>query len=219
MLVKCHICKAEFNKSPSQINKSKSGNHFCSRSCSAQYTNTTSPKRQLKSFFCSKCGDEIPRDSQHCRSTVCTACKANTVRRPTEKQLEALKKGGRKLKPRNCKRCGKDLQRKSYEDDRITCEDCYENRVDWSKVTYAEVKGARKYQKNSRIRALARRAYIKSGRPQKCEKCDYDKHFEVCHIKAIKDHSDDTLVSEINDLSNLLALCPNCHWEMDYGDV
>jgi hypothetical protein len=38
-VVKCSNCEKEFEKSPAQIKQSKSGNHFCSRSCSATYNN------------------------------------------------------------------------------------------------------------------------------------------------------------------------------------
>lgn len=43
----------------------------------------------------------------------------------------------------------------------------------------------------------------------------YDKHIEIAHIKAVADFDDGTLVSEINDINNLIALCPNHHWEYD----
>jgi hypothetical protein len=36
----CSNCSIEFEKTPNQIKKSKSGNHFCSRSCAATYNNT-----------------------------------------------------------------------------------------------------------------------------------------------------------------------------------
>lgn len=45
----------------------------------------------------------------------------------------------------------------------------------------------------------------------------YDKHIEIAHIKAVSDFSDDSLISEINDKNNLVALCPNHHWEFDNG--
>lgn len=38
-----------------------------------------------------------------------------------------------------------------------------------------------------------------------------------CHIKAIKLSIKSTRISEINSLDNLIALCPNCHWEFDAG--
>ncbi|NDG25698.1 MAG: HNH endonuclease [Proteobacteria bacterium] len=45
--------------------------------------------------------------------------------------------------------------------------------------------------------------------------CIYDKHFEVAHIKPISEFSKDTLITIVNDPSNLIPLCPNCHWEFD----
>ena len=45
----------------------------------------------------------------------------------------------------------------------------------------------------------------------------YDKHYEVCHIKAVSDFSEDTPITVINHIDNLVALCPNHHWEFDNG--
>lgn len=39
----------------------------------------------------------------------------------------------------------------------------------------------------------------------------------MAHIKAVSEFSDDTLISEINDINNLVGLCPNHHWEYDHG--
>lgn len=50
-----------------------------------------------------------------------------------------------------------------------------------------------------------------------CQCCGYDKHVEVCHIKPISKFNNDTLISIINNPSNLYVLCPNCHWEFDHG--
>lgn len=50
-----------------------------------------------------------------------------------------------------------------------------------------------------------------------CKNCGYSKHVEVCHIKDISSFSPETLVKEVNCKSNLVLLCPNCHWEFDNG--
>lgn len=47
--------------------------------------------------------------------------------------------------------------------------------------------------------------------------CGYDKHVEVCHIKAIRDFDLKTKIKDINSKENLVLLCPNCHWEFDNG--
>lgn len=49
-----------------------------------------------------------------------------------------------------------------------------------------------------------------------CKNCGYNKHIEVCHIKSISSFSENTLLSIINHEENLIALCPNCHWEFDH---
>jgi hypothetical protein len=111
---------------------------------------------------------------------------------------------------KKCIKCFAELPTK-----RKYCDDCSPNIIDWSTVTYKEVTDKRKHQKNSRIRNLARAKYNKSSKPKLCTNCGYDKHYEVCHIKPINSFSEDSLVSEINHLDNLKALCPNCHWELD----
>lgn len=77
------------------------------------------------------------------------------------------------------------------------------------------------YEKHHRSSAYAlvrsrARASVKHE-PTVCEKCGYSKHVEVAHIRAIADYPLDTMLSVINERSNLMLLCPNCHWELDHG--
>lgn len=67
----------------------------------------------------------------------------------------------------------------------------------------------------SDIQKLARKTYISSGKPMKCFVCGYTRHVQVCHKKAVSDFDDKALIKEINDIDNLVALCPNHHWEFD----
>jgi predicted restriction endonuclease len=82
-------------------------------------------------------------------------------------------------------------------------------------VSMAEVRGKRSYQKHSVIRHYARKQYNLSGRPMSCSICGYDKHVHICHIKAISDFQPHDRLDTINHMSNLVALCPNHHWELD----
>lgn len=66
------------------------------------------------------------------------------------------------------------------------------------------------------IAKLARGVYQRSDRPKYCVICGYQ-HYEVAHIKAVSEFSDDTLISEINAIENLIGLCPNHHYEYDNG--
>lgn len=64
----------------------------------------------------------------------------------------------------------------------------------------------------TRARSIAKRLHMTS-----CAFCDYNKHVEIAHIRAISDFSLDTMLSIVNDPDNLIALCRNCHWELDHG--
>ena len=63
------------------------------------------------------------------------------------------------------------------------------------------------------------RTYSKYFYPAKCLLCNYDKHYEVCHVKDLKDFSGDETIFEVNNKTNLIHLCPNCHWEFDHGQI
>jgi len=97
------------------------------------------------------------------------------------------------------------------------CDSCKPHRNDWSTVTIDEIQCRESYQKSAPIRHRARKAYRESNLPKCCAICKYDKHYEVCHRKPISDFDPSTLVSIINDISNLIGLCPNHHWELDNG--
>lgn len=69
----------------------------------------------------------------------------------------------------------------------------------------------------STIQQAARNKYRNSNKSKICVICGYDKYYEVCHINSVSNFDNDTLIGEINNLDNLIALCPNCHWEFDNG--
>ncbi len=84
-------------------------------------------------------------------------------------------------------------------------------------MTKGELFGNRKNWQSARtaIRKLADIVFQNSNKPKECAICSYNKHIEIAHIKGVSEFSDDSLVSEINDINNLVALCPNHHWEFD----
>ena len=69
----------------------------------------------------------------------------------------------------------------------------------------------------SKIRMQSR--LIMKNEKQICTWCDYIKHVEVCHKRAIKSFPPETLVKEIKEKTNLIILCRNCHWELDHPDA
>lgn len=67
------------------------------------------------------------------------------------------------------------------------------------------------------IRNNASKVFYSKNKYPKCSVCGYDKHIEVAHIKSVSSFSGNALIYEINDISNLIGLCPNHHWEFDNG--
>jgi hypothetical protein len=125
----------------------------------------------------------------------------------------------KRKRTRKCKNCD-NLVKSGF----TYCEQCVKNKVHYSEngpveertleqeLVLKKHKGANRY---DHIRQHAVR--IMKDVPNCCKKCNYSKHTEVCHIKAIKDFTLDTKISVINSKDNLVKLCPNCHWEFDRG--
>lgn len=154
--------------------------------------------------YCLQCGKETS-NPKFCNSS-CSA-QYNNKRRP--KKI--------KLYKHYCKKCGEFLGENTNHRSPNCCEECNSNYVNWNSVTLKEAKEKRKYQVHSRIRELAKNNVKGLKRFEQCSNCGYNKHVEICHIKAIKDFEEDSKISEINNLNNLVGLCPNCHWEFDNG--
>jgi hypothetical protein len=153
---------------------------------------------------CQCCNKEIEKrecDIKRTKHNFCTRSCANKIlRRKT------------RTKTKKCRHCDNLIL-----SNRQKCEFCIKNFrfiLDQDKLSEVIYKNHHKSSAFALIRTRAR-AIAKTLGWKSCKRCGYDKHIEICHIKAIKDFSPDALVSEINDVSNLLPLCPNCHWEHD----
>lgn len=162
---------------------------FCNRSCVASFNNSLKPKRLSN------------------KNILCISCNCFV-------SLKKKKDGGyynRKF----CDQCLKNDQRsKLAKRVGYSVEDCnlenqtksflYKRRKNWQSA-------------NSTIRKHAREVFEKFGLSKKCKICEYDKHIEICHIKQVKDFSDNSKIVDINSVDNLICLCPNHHWEYDNG--
>jgi 5-methylcytosine-specific restriction endonuclease McrA len=97
---------------------------------------------------------------------------------------------------------------------------CIKHKSDGKNLVYTISDAINAYSKHHRssafalIRSRARAVAIKFG-INSCQNCGYDKHIEVCHKKPISSFPIETFINVVNDMSNLLFLCPNCHWEFD----
>lgn len=70
---------------------------------------------------------------------------------------------------------------------------------------------------HSKIRSHSRWVYTKAGKPMVCKRCNYNIHVEICHIKPVKSFNKIETLGTVNDIDNIIALCRNCHWELDHG--
>lgn len=65
------------------------------------------------------------------------------------------------------------------------------------------------------IRKHAARVFANHYKYTECICCGYSKHVEVCHIKPVAEFDDSCTILEINNILNLVGLCPTHHWEFD----
>ena len=128
----------------------------------------------------------------------------------------------RKIAVRMCRKC-----RHLFEPHRLatgvlsktqTCDYCI---VRLRKMTKGELFKRRSTWQSARtaIQQDARIVYLDSGKALQCCKCGYKQHVDIAHIKAVAEFGDLVTVEEINAITNLLALCPNHHWEYDHSVI
>ncbi len=166
-MVNCANCEEE-TKNPK----------FCCKSCSAIYTNKSSPKRKLTKL-CSKEG--CCNIVKNYRSLLCSEHYLGSMVEQKEKLLNTT--------------LGE-----------------YRDKIKGSRLKYnmASLHAA--------VRGLAR-SWYKELTTSPCHHCGYVKHVELCHIKGLASYPDDATIGTVNARENIIQLCPNCHWELDYGDL
>jgi hypothetical protein len=119
----------------------------------------------------------------------------------------------KKKPPRKCPGCGGEISSGA-----TLCFEC--NRRKSEKVpyrtlgeVYARCKNYTSYR--ARISNNARKVYRESGRSKDCAVCGYSYYTEICHIVPVRDFPMTAMVADVNDINNLIALCPNHHKEFD----
>lgn len=221
--VTCNFCSKQFFKTQSEIKKSKTGLHFCTKSCAASHNNKVFPKRKRQGI-CHACGDtklstrqiyckdcliiyktnkkkykkSICLCGEPCSGKLCWSCYKHKL---TISQSLCLDCGRRvKKRTKRCKFCNTIFIQNNIRESTL------------ADVTYEHLHSSSAYAK---IRTQARSIANKLGW-KKCVICGYDKHVEIDHIRSISSFDKDTKISIINDKSNLRPLCRNCHWEVHH---
>lgn len=195
--INCFQCNNTFERKISEVNRNNRQNrkNFCSQTCLNLNRNQ---KIEVKCHQCNKLFSKSK--SQLSNNNFCSRSCSSTYNNTKRPKL---------LLSKQCKTCETSIySNKTY------CKNCWENR---NNLTLKQLKYNSSIPNNAygSIRARARNIANKLGW-NKCIKCGYDKHVEIAHVKPITKFDEDTPVSIINDPSNLLALCPNCHWEFDH---
>lgn len=190
----CEVCKKQL----SARNQIK----FCSQECYLASRNAK-PKTLRK---CIECEKETYNPS-FCSRTC--AAKYNNAKNPK-----------RKKRVWHCEKCGCTKERPHHK--AHICYDCKDKPISYKYITIGDLRstylkrGWHRQNVYTYIREQSKRIMKKLG-IKSCFICGYNKHVEACHKTTISSYPDNTLISEINSLDNLIALCPNCHWEFDHG--
>lgn len=160
---------------------------------------------------CECCGKET--NSKRFCSHSCRCKFTNKLRKGESRPFKP-----RKELPNKCKCCGVGVY------SGITyCKQCSPQQEKLRKLnlkTLKEVIAKRhRHQKHIQINEAARNTYLKSDKPKFCINCGYKDSIQVAHIKPISSFPEDTLIGEINNLDNLIALCYPCHLKFDRGNL
>lgn len=119
---------------------------------------------------------------------------------------------------KNCVECDSNVPYTSrrYHKEVILCSRLCQQIYDMKQATKGDLEKRTHSNRYDLIRWRARN-FIKNHRELKCQICGYDNHAEICHIKPISEFEDTATLYEINNLDNIMILCPNHHWEFDHG--
>lgn len=86
----CAKCNKKVTKTKAELKKSKTGRHFCSKSCSASFNNTIRKRKPKKQRSCLNCG-RLTSNAKYC-SVACSNYRPK----------------------RKCKHCAKEITSKKY---------------------------------------------------------------------------------------------------------
>ena len=206
----CDNCGIDFYRALFQANdkRKKSSRVFCSKSCAATYNNAHNKHRKFgpkKSAVCNYCATIVGS-----KKGICDKCRTE---RQQESEIRYAKKAEVDIRreAKVCKVCGN----KTYGRGDLCLK---HSPVMTDEYTLKDIKyeSAHKSNRYTNIRTRSRTIAENHGMLKKCELCGYSKIVACCHIKSISSFDENTKVKIINDPSNLIGLCLNCHWELDH---
>lgn len=206
----CKNCKKSFYKREKDIKRTN--NNFCSRSCAATYNNSVFVKRGCKRV--NKGQYEQIKLCKRFNKQQCKRILGIIEKYGISKLSKRLRTSNNTLRKNFKEHFGRDfIIPKKQNRNNIS--------VKYLQLTKKELFSTRKNWQSARsgLQRRSRNNYINSGKPNCCKICGYDTHIEVAHIKAVSEFDDNDTVAQMTDPDNLVALCPNHHWEFDNGII
>jgi len=191
----CTQCQKTFERKPSDANKYT--HHFCSSDCYKLW-------KAIPDKYCLQCNKHfIATDNrQKFCSQSCSGTHTNLTRTTGVRPLEG-----------RCFICDTPIR-----SNRKYCPECRPHKIaiiNKQDITISEVLTSKN--KNARIRELARVLIKKMQLPMVCSCCGYSNYVEIHHIKPIPEFDINELLSVVNSPTNLMLVCPNCHWEVHHN--
>ena len=192
ILVRCENCGKEFEIENKYYRRSESKHFFCRKKCSCEYNN----------YHKSKC---LKVDSE----TFIEIVKSSKTFREIGKKLgySSLSSLTINIIRKRCDELGIGYPSGKKPTGDRAIKKLTKGEVINSKLTYQRYRSA--------IREDAEKTFKELDGNYECCICGYNKHIEVAHIKPVSDFSNDDTVGEINNIGNIVPLCPNHHWEFD----
>jgi hypothetical protein len=190
----CNYCHKVIEVRPHDKIQDVKRKKFCDRSCASAYNNQKYPKRTaISSGKCEDCGTVVTytrySSGNFYKRKRCNTCNQKRRRLSLSTKNQKSKNNGFNT---------------GYLIEETTKGELRERNNSWTAFRAAITKNAREL-------------YSKSERKKTCLLCDYDHHAPICHLRSVSDFPDSATVKEINALENLVALCPNHHWDLDHG--
>lgn len=178
------------------------GRKYCSLPCSSKEKGLISKK---------------PPITQTCKNPDCSSGFTLTYKTQVHcsRSCAAQYNNSKRIIPKFCKTCGCSIDHKGN-----YCDKCrYKGNIsgeDYTSITIGDLRARYDlHAYHAKLRGNSRSVYAKSANPLSCLICKYDKHVDICHVRAIADFTQESTVSEVNSIDNLIALCKNHHWEFD----
>ena len=185
----------------SRISRGGVKEFFCSLICNNRHISNERRRPRIYTS-CTRCGEQVVRtqkDARRAKHQLFFCSRECAIMYYAPRRPE---------RPVSCAQCGRLFLRNGS--GKRKCPECVSVRRNQSLM---RIKADLTHPE---IRSHARQLLIMAGLANSCQNCGYSKHVEVCHLKPVSKFLPTATLAEINAFSNLIVLCPNCHWELDH---